>query len=115
MHFGDLAARFLIGGVMVSAFAILGDLFKPRSFAGLFGAAPSIALATLALTVLKNGRSYASIEGRSMVAGAAALCLYSIVVAFLLERYRFRALAAALSSSTVWFCAAFALWFTCLK
>ena len=41
--------RFFIGGAVVSAFALLGDLFKPKSFAGLFGAAPSVALATLGL------------------------------------------------------------------
>jgi hypothetical protein len=29
---------------MVTAFAILGDVLRPKSFAGLFGAAPSVAL-----------------------------------------------------------------------
>jgi uncharacterized protein DUF3147 len=43
----QILVRFLIGGVAVSAFAVLGDLLKPKSFAGLFGAAPSIALAAL--------------------------------------------------------------------
>jgi hypothetical protein len=38
---------FLAGGVAVAAFAALGDTLRPKSFAGLFGAAPSIALATL--------------------------------------------------------------------
>jgi hypothetical protein len=33
------------GGVVVSAFALIGDLLKPKSFGGLFGAAPSVALA----------------------------------------------------------------------
>jgi transposase len=33
--------------IAVSAFAALGDTLRPKSFAGLFGAAPSIALATL--------------------------------------------------------------------
>jgi uncharacterized protein DUF3147 len=47
----EILIRFLIGGVSVSLFAIIGDLFKPKSFAGLFGAAPSVALATLALTI----------------------------------------------------------------
>ena len=36
--------RFLVGGVVVSAFSMLGDLLRPKSFAGLFGAAPSVAL-----------------------------------------------------------------------
>jgi hypothetical protein len=41
--------RVIIGGTVVSTFALLGDVLKPRSFAGLFGAAPSVALATLAV------------------------------------------------------------------
>jgi hypothetical protein len=51
----DLILRFVIGGIVVSAFAALGDVLKPKSFAGLFGAAPSIALATLGLTIAANG------------------------------------------------------------
>ena len=39
--------RFIVGGAIVSAFATLGDMLKPKSFAGLLGAAPSVALATL--------------------------------------------------------------------
>ena len=38
----------------MSLFAILGDPLKPKSFAGLFGAAPSVALATLGLTIVTN-------------------------------------------------------------
>ena len=41
--------RAVIGGVVVSAFALLGDVFQPKRFAGLFGAAPSVALASLGL------------------------------------------------------------------
>jgi len=48
----QLVIRFLVGGVIVSLFAVLGDVLQPKSFAGLFGAAPSVALATLALTML---------------------------------------------------------------
>ena len=53
----EALARFLIGGLVVSAFAMIGGLFKPTSFAGLFGAAPSVALATLALAISKDGKS----------------------------------------------------------
>ena len=35
----EMLLRFVIGGVVVSIFAVL-DLFKPKSFAGLFAAAP---------------------------------------------------------------------------
>jgi hypothetical protein len=73
----DLIFRFLIGGVAVSAFAGLGDVLKPKSFAGLFGAAPSIALAALGLTIAANGKMYAATEARSMMAGALVFFLYA--------------------------------------
>jgi hypothetical protein len=34
--------RLLAGGIVVSTFAVLGDVLRPKSFAGLFGAAPSV-------------------------------------------------------------------------
>jgi hypothetical protein len=113
--FHETIVRFLIGGIIVSAIAILGNLFRPKTFAGLFGAAPSVALATLTLTVIKNGPAYASIEARSMLAGAAALFLYSMCVVRLLVRYRVPALTATLSLTGGWLCAAFGLWFVFLK
>jgi hypothetical protein len=106
----ETIARFLVGGFVVSAFAVAGSLFKPTSFAGLFGAAPSVALATLGLAVAKQGRVYASIECRSMIAGAAALGLYSLLVSRLLLRFRLSALSATLSSTLAWGLAAFGLW-----
>jgi hypothetical protein len=69
----DLVLRFLIGGAVVSAFAVAGDVVKPRSLAGIFGAAPSVALATLGLTIAHDGRAYAAVECRSMLFGAIAL------------------------------------------
>src|SRR5690348_12334194 len=57
--------RFVIGGLVVSLFAMFGDALKPKSFAGLFGAAPSVALATLAITVASDGKAYASKIGRA--------------------------------------------------
>ena len=41
----EYVIRFLVGGAVVSAFSMLGDVLKPKSFAGLFAAAPSVALA----------------------------------------------------------------------
>jgi hypothetical protein len=66
----ELILRFLIGGTLVSAFAFAGDILRPKTFAGLFGAAPSIALATLSLTICAKGKNYAAIE-----AGAVAFFL----------------------------------------
>lgn len=47
--------RFLVGGAVVSVFAMLGDVLRPKSFAGLFGAAPSVALATLGIAIYQHG------------------------------------------------------------
>ena len=102
--------RFLIGGLVVSAFAIIGSLFKPTSFGGLFGAAPSVALATLALTISKDGRAYAANECRSMIAGSVGLCLYSILVSQFMARFRLSALTATLSALPLWFLTVFVLW-----
>lgn len=111
----DLLIRFFIGGVVVSLFALLGDLFTPKSFGGLFSAAPSVALATLALTVMKDGRDYASTEARSMIAGAVALFIYAALVSWLLARKRISGKSAALMAMPAWFVVAFGAWAVLLR
>ena len=106
--------RFLAGGIVVSAFALLGDLLRPKSFAGLFGAAPSVALATLSLALLKQGGQYAAVEGRSMVIGSVALAAYSFLVCQLLIRFRTTALKATALALIGWFAVAFGLRYTLL-
>jgi uncharacterized membrane protein (GlpM family) len=105
----EAIVRFLVGGTVVSVFAMLGDVLRPKSFAGLFGAAPSVALATLGIAVYKHGPGYAALQSRSMMAGAIALAVYSIVVCHLLVRARLRAAPAALVSLVVWLAVAFGL------
>lgn len=101
--------RFFLGGLAVSGFAALGDIFRPRSFAGLFGAAPSVALGTLAIAISTKGSLYAATEGRSMILGAAALCSYSLAVREIMRRREMTALAATLVSMPGWLVAAFGL------
>ena len=105
----EYVIRFLVGGVVVSAFAMLGDLLHPKSFAGLFGAAPSVALTTLGIAVHQHGADYAALQSRAMVAGAVALAVYCVVVCHLLVRARLRAASATLLSLIVWLIAAFGL------
>lgn len=107
--------RFLVGGAVVSFFAMLGDVLRPRSFAGLFVAAPSVALATVALTIHKEGSPYAALEGRSMLLGTAAFLLYAVLAGVVLRRSRMSALKAALVLMPVWFGAAFGLWFAAAR
>jgi hypothetical protein len=111
----QILIRFLVGGAAVSVFALIGDVLKPKSFAGLFGAAPSVALATLGLTVATKGASYAAVEARSMIAGAIAFFIFASVVSWILMRYPFRALWVTLAAMPVWFAVAFGFWSVALK
>jgi Protein of unknown function (DUF3147) len=111
----QLLFRFVIGGIVVSVFALINDALKPKSFAGLFGAAPSVALATLALTVMSNGRLYAAREASSMIAGAIALGLYAWVTMQLIVRYRWRGITAGVAALTAWFACAIGIWLAILR
>jgi hypothetical protein len=107
----EIVLRVLIGGIVVSAFAAMADVLKPKSFAGLFGAAPSVALATLVLTVKQHGGSYAAIEGRSMILGAIAFFLYASVASRLMMRQKWPALPVSSVALLLWLAAALGLWF----
>lgn len=61
--------RFLTGGAVVSIFAMMADVIRPKSLAGLLSASPAVALATLSLVFSSKDSAYASIEGRSMMLG----------------------------------------------
>ncbi|PDT90555.1 hypothetical protein CO669_10300 [Bradyrhizobium sp. Y36] len=101
--------RFVVGGLIVSVFSILGDMLRPKSFAGLLGAAPSVALATLSIAVVQHGRSYVAAESWTMIYGALALACYSLGVCQLLMRFRLSALPATIVAFAVWLLVAFGL------
>ncbi len=98
----EYLVRFVAGGLIVSAFAMIGDMLRPKSFAGLFGAAPSIALVTLGIAIWQHGAGYAAIESRSMAIGAVALGIYGWLVCQLLMRFGFSALAATSIAAVAW-------------
>jgi hypothetical protein len=102
--------RFVVGGVMVSFFAALADGLRPKSFAGLFGAAPSIALATIGLTIRQDGKAYAALECRSMMLGAVAFFIYALFVSWILRRCKLGALIATLTLMPIWFAVSLGLW-----
>jgi hypothetical protein len=107
--------RFLLGGLIVSIFAVVGDVLRPKGFAGLFGAAPSVALATLALTLLSEGKQYAALEARSMIAGAFAFLVYALACLYLMAKKHRRAAPTTLAMLLVWGICAFGLWSLFLK
>lgn len=110
-----LVERFLLGGLIVSAFAVVGDILRPKGFAGLFGAAPSVALATLSLTILSEGKQYAAIEARSMIAGAFAFFAYAIACVYFMSRRHLRAAPTTVALLSVWGTFAFAFWSLLLR
>jgi hypothetical protein len=81
-----VALKAMAGGSLVAGFSALGDVLKPKSFAGLFAAAPSVALASLAVTVLTTGPSKAAISSRGMIAGAVGMVAYTIAASILVKR-----------------------------
>lgn len=106
----DIVLRVVVGGLAVSAFALSGDLLRPKSFAGLLSAAPSVAIATLILTVLREGNQYARTEARSMILGAVAFICYETVVSQFLIRRKYAVLPVTTAAMVVWFAGAFGLW-----
>lgn len=107
--------RFVVGGIVVSVFAVLGDTFKPKSFAGLFGAAPSVALATILLTVRNEGVFFAAVEAHSMIVGAIAFFAYSSAVSWFMMHKKCRALRVTTGFLGIWFSVALGLWAILLK
>jgi len=106
----ELVIRFLLGGAIVSAFALLGEIFKPKTFAGIFAAAPSVALTTLALAFVSHGPEYAAAEGRSMLLGALAFVGYAALSMFMVRRRGTPVWLEAGASWVVWFAIALGGW-----
>lgn len=98
----ELLWRFLLGGSLVSLFALMGDVLRPKRFAGLFAAAPSVALASLALTVGKSGPGVAATEARSMLLASIGFILYVCVVAHVLAKARWPAWMIAVGGLLIW-------------
>jgi hypothetical protein len=68
-----LAVKALDGGLLVTAFALIGEMAVPKRFAGLFSAAPSVALANLAVVVVASGAPEAQRQSTGMIVGAVAM------------------------------------------
>jgi uncharacterized membrane protein (GlpM family) len=111
----ELVFRFVVGGMVVSLFAVIADILKPKSFAGLFGAAPSVALTTLALTIATDGKTYAALEARSMIVGACAFFVYACLCMRLMTKHKARATPATVAGLAIWLVCALGGWFVFLK
>ena len=113
---GDIAivlAKGLVGGVFVAAFALIGESVQPKSFSGLFAAAPSIALAALTITLLTDGSPEAGEQALAMVFGAIAMVLFCVLAAVAIERLD--AVYGSAVSFVGWFAVAGASYFLVLR
>ncbi len=82
MHeIGILALRGLVGGSLVVVFALVAEIVDPKAFAGLFATAPSVAIASLAITVIFETAEKARQASTGMVVGGigmAACCVVAV-------------------------------------
>ena len=99
----------------MSLFALIAEVVKPKGFAGLFGAAPSVALASLGLTIAGKGKLYAALEARAMIVGAAAFFLYALACVYFIGVRHRRVGPTALSLLSVWIASALGLWAVWLR
>ena len=92
-----LGVRVLAGGALVVAFSLVSDMLKPKTFAGLFSAAPSVATASLLVSGLADGAAKDVRYAAGMVAGAIGLVAYGAAAALLVKH-----LGAAAGSVLAW-------------
>ncbi|MFB7506889.1 DUF3147 family protein [Streptomyces broussonetiae] len=82
----EIFLKAFVGGLLVVAFALLAETIEPKRLAGVFAAAPSVALAGLILTVVFKGNHEAMDAARGMLAGAPAFTVFCLVDAPALGR-----------------------------
>ena len=106
----EMVLRFVAGGLIVSLFSVIGEALQPKTFAGLFGAAPSVALVTLGIAYSLHGSAYVATQARSMVFGAFGFLAYSLVCAAALRRTNVEAWLGATGAWIAWAAVAFVGW-----
>jgi hypothetical protein len=100
----EVLLKALAGGLFVLAFAALAQMIAPKRFAGVFSAAPSVALGSLLVTVAFSGAGDVAVSARGMQAGAVAFIAYCLAAVPLIKAWgAWRGSAAALG---VWAVAA---------
>ena len=85
---GVLALRGLVGGALVVVFALIGEVVKPKAFSGLFSAAPSVAVASLAITIVAESADKARQASIGMVVGGVAMAASCVLAVAAIPRVR---------------------------
>ncbi|WP_169949107.1 DUF3147 family protein [Microbispora sp. H11081] len=96
----EVVLKALAGGVFVLAFAALAQTLTPKRLAGVFCAAPSVALASLIVTAGIAGAPGVLASARGMQIGAVGFTLYCLIAVPLVRRWG--AWWGALAALAVW-------------
>jgi uncharacterized membrane protein (GlpM family) len=81
-----LALRGLAGGTLVVISALISEAVSPKAFAGLFAAAPTVAVASLSVIIATEGPGAARQSVIGMVVGAIAMVACCILAAATIPR-----------------------------
>jgi hypothetical protein len=97
---GLIALRGVAGGLGVLGFAAIGEAVRPKAFAGLFAAGPSVAVASLLVAALAEGSRRASTSSLGMIIGAVGMVVCCLVAVWLIPKLR--ALKATVVAGLAW-------------
>ena len=83
-----VVVKALAGGTLVVGFAVLSETLRPKRFAGLFGAAPAVAIAGLVVVLATKGGHEARENCIGMLAGTAGMLTYAAATVRLIRSRR---------------------------
>jgi Protein of unknown function (DUF3147) len=104
-----LVIRFVVGGIAVLLFSAAGECFEPETFGGLFGAAPSVAIATLGIAFVQSGARAAASDARWMLLACVAMFAYTCACIAVCRQRRVAIGIGAFAAWIVWIAIAVAL------
>ncbi len=84
-HVAEILLKAMAGGLLVLAFAALAETISPKPFAGVFSAAPSVALGGLLVTFGFTGAASLVRPSEGMQVGAVAFAVYCVAAAGLVK------------------------------
>ncbi|HKR99718.1 MAG TPA: DUF3147 family protein [Candidatus Dormibacteraeota bacterium] len=97
---GIILVRAVLGGAFVVAFSVLSEVLRPKSFSGIFAAAPSVALASLLVTTFVHGPAAVALAATGMIVGALGMIAAAVVGVDAVKRLR--GLKGSLAAIAVW-------------
>lgn len=82
-----VALKTVASGLFVVAFAVVASMLSPKRLAGVFAAAPAVALGSLSMTLMLMGESAAVPAARGMAVGGTAFAVSCVAGTPALRRW----------------------------